>query len=377
MNAPDLERELHSFALTAPGPELAPTLRRRAARLAPLMPAPELDAVVARVLARTGGLGPLDALLADPDVTDVLLNAGREVWVERRGRLEQVITGLPDGSAELLIERVVAPLGLRADRAHPVVDARLPDGTRVHAVVPPVAVDGPCMALRRFSALPLPLEAMCTPAVAGLLRAAVQERRNILVIGGTGSGKTTLLNALAGCIDPHERVVTVEDAAELRLPLPHVVRLEARPGSVDGARPVTQRELVRAALRMRPDRIVVGECRGGEAIDVLQAMNTGHEGSLSTCHANSPIDALRRLATMVLFAEAGLPHAAVVEQVHAAVDLVVQVVRRPDGTRAVVDVAEVRPADAPPVGVAPVRSLLNADGSVGSMARPSRMAVVS
>ena len=225
----------------------------------------------------------------------------------------------------------MAPLGLRVDRSSPLVDARLPDGSRVNAVVPPLAVDGPCLTIRRFGARAVPWPTSparrwprCWPA-----RSAA--RRNIVVSGGTGAGKTTLLNALAACIPPAERVITVEDAAELSLPREHVVRLEARPANAEGAGEVRIRDLVRNALRMRPDRIVVGEVRGPEALDMLQAMNTGHEGSLSTCHANSPDDALRRLETMVLMGEVQLPLAAVRSQLEAALDLVVQVARFPDG----------------------------------------------
>jgi pilus assembly protein CpaF len=238
---------------------------------------------------------------------------------------------------------VVGPLGLRVDRAAPLVDARLPDGSRVNAVVPPLAVDGPCLTIRRFVARRVVLDEVCPPGVAPLLAWAVRARLNVLVSGGTGAGKTTLLNALAAEVPAGERVVTVEDAAELQLPGEHVVRLEARPASAEGSGEVLVRDLVRNALRMRPDRIVVGECRGPEALDMLQAMNTGHEGSLSTCHANGPADALRRLETMVLMGSVALPLAAVREQVDGALDLVVQVARRPDGTRAVVELAEVAP----------------------------------
>src|SRR5205823_6713711 len=224
-----------------------------------------------------------------------------------------------------------------------IVDARLPDGSRVNAVVPPLAIDGPCLTIRRFGAVAVPLTAFCAAGVAALLRWAVRVRLNLLVSGGTGAGKTTLLNALAGEVPAGERVVTVEDAAELRLPGEHVVRLEARPANAEGAGEVRVRDLVRNALRMRPDRIVVGEVRGAEALDMLQAMNTGHEGSLSTCHANSPADALRRLETMVLSGAPGLPLAAVREHVAAAVDVVVHVARRPDGSRRVVAVDEVVP----------------------------------
>ncbi|HZQ86866.1 MAG TPA: CpaF family protein [Acidimicrobiales bacterium] len=307
---------------------------------APLLDGPRLDEVVATVLAAARGLGPLDALLADPDVTDVMVNGPDQVWVERAGTLTRVPVSLDVAGIEHLVEKVVGPLGLRADRSAPIVDARLPDGSRVNAVMAPAAVDGPCLTIRRFGTRPVPLDAFCGDDVGELLQQAVRDRSNIVVSGGTGAGKTTLLNALAGHIPAGERIVSVEDTAELRLPHDNVVRLEARPPNADGAGEVTVRALVRTALRMRPDRIVVGEVRGPEALDMLQAMNTGHEGSLSTCHANSPDDALRRLETMVLMGEVALPLEAVREQVASAVDLVVQVARC-NGRRGIVEVAEV------------------------------------
>ena len=271
-----------------------------------------------------------------------------------------------------LIERVVAPLGLSVDRAHPLVDARLDDGSRVHAVIRPLAVDGPCLTIRRFGAKPIQLGQVAGPGVGALLTWAVEARANVVVAGGAGAGKTTLLNALAGGIHPGERVVTVEDAAELRLPGAHVVRLESRPANAEGVGEVRIRDLVRAALRMRPDRIIVGEVRGGEALDMLQAMNTGHEGSLSTCHANSPSDALRRLETLVLMGEVGLPHGAVREQIAAAVDLVVQIGRDEHGARRVTDVAEVGLVDDD--GRLATRSLVAAGRVVELPCRPVRRA---
>ena len=244
--------------------------------------------------ARVEGLGPLEPLLADPTVTEVMVNGPGPVWIERDGRLERVDVALDNATIGLLIERVVGPLGLRVDRASPLVDARLADGSRVNVVVPPLAIDGPCVTIRRFGTRRITLDEVCPPGVAALLAWAVRARCNVVVSGGTGAGKTTLLNALAAAIPAGERVVTIEDAAELRLPGDHVVRLESRPPNAEGAGAVDIRELVRNALRMRPDRIVVGEVRGPEALDMLQAMNTGHEGSLSTCHANGPADALRR-----------------------------------------------------------------------------------
>jgi len=319
--------------------------------LEPLAAPARVGRVVDRVLHRMAGLGPLEPLLADPDVTEVMVNGPGPVWVERVGRLERTPVVIDGDAIALAIERIVAPLGLRADPAHPLVDARLPDGSRVNVVVAPLAVDGPCLTIRRFRARAVPLVDLCPPGVAELLAWAVDARCNIVASGGTGAGKTTFLNALAACIPAGQRVVTVEDAAELRLPGAHVVRLEARPATADGGAGVTIRALVRNALRMRPDRIVVGECRAGEALDMLQAMNSGHEGSLSTCHANGPGDALRRLETMVLLADVGLPLGAVRDQLAAAVDLVVHVARRPDGSRRVVAVAEVvAPAGGPAAG---------------------------
>ena len=283
----------------------------------------------------------IEPYLRDPSVSEVMVNGPGPVWVERKGRLEATGTMLDVETFELLIEQAVAPLGRRIDRSSPMVDARLDDGARLNAVVPPVAVDGPYVTIRRFSVQPVPLADFAPPGVVAALRWAVAARCNLVVSGGAGAGKTTLLNALAASISSGERVVTVEDAAELSLASNHVVRLEARPADTDGVASVTIRQLVRNALRMRPDRIVVGEVRGAEALDMLQAMNTGHEGSLSTCHANSPDDAMSRLETMVLLDGASVPLAAVREQITAAIDLVVHVSRRPNGRRRITSVAEI------------------------------------
>jgi len=307
----------------------------------PLLSQGDVAAVAGAVTARATGLGPLEPLLADPAVTEVMVNGTGPVWIERDGRLHATDLHLGRPEVDLLVERIVGPLGLRADRTSPVADARLPDGSRVNIVVPPLAVDGPCITIRRFGARRIPLGALCPPGVSELLAWAMQAHANIVVSGGTGAGKTTVLNALGALLPDTERVVTVEDTAELRLPVAHVVRLEARPATADGVGAVTIRQLVRNALRMRPDRIIVGEVRGAEAIDMLWAMNTGHEGSLSTCHANSPVDALRRLEVMVLSAELDLPLAAVRDQLTSALDLVVQVARLDDGRRGVVAVGEV------------------------------------
>ncbi len=314
---------------------------------APLLPRRALADTVAEVLAAVHGLGRLEPVLADESVSDVLVNGDGWVWVERSGVLARTGIRLTAAETGRAIERIVAPLGLRVDRSSPLVDARLPDGSRFHAVVPPLAVDGPCLAIRRFAARAIPLRELAPPDVAALLADAVAGGANVVVAGGTGAGKTTLLNALAAEIPSGARIITVEDAAELRLPQDHVVRLESRPANAEGAGSVSVRELVRNALRMRPDRIIVGECRGAEALDMLQAMNTGHEGSMTTCHANGPADALRRLETMVLIADVGLPLAAVRDQLASAVDVVVQMGRTGAGGRGVVEVAEVSPPSAP------------------------------
>ena len=299
--------------------------------------------LIHRIHSRVSGLGVLDQFLADPAIDEVMVNGAGDLWVERSGRLECTGIIIESATTYALLERIVAPLGLRIDRTSPLVDARLPDGSRVNGVVPPLAVDGPLITIRRFGARRVQLPEVCSPGVAKLLEWAVQSRCNIIVSGGAGAGKTTLLNAVAAFIPLDERVVTIEDTAELRLPGRHVVRLERRPANAEGAGEISIRDLVRNALRMRPDRIVIGEVRSGEAIDMLQAMNTGHDGSLSTCHANSPIDAIRRLETLVLMGDVALPLAAVREQLRAAVDLIVHVARQPDGSRRVVSIAEPMP----------------------------------
>jgi len=369
VTAADLTTRIRHRLLETPGDE---PLEARVGALvreeAPLLSSAAHSSAVATVVADVSGLGPLEPLLAEPGVTEVMVNGPGPVWVERAGRLERTHVVLAAPTIEHLIEKVVAPLGLRVDRASPLVDARLPDGSRVNAVVPPLSVDGPCLTIRRFGARAVPLANFCPPGVEPLLTWAVHARLNVLVSGGTGAGKTTLLNALAASIPDEERVVTVEDAVELRLPGSHVVRLEARPANAEGAGEVRLRDLVRNALRMRPDRIIVGEVRGPEALDMLQAMNTGHEGSLSTCHANSPPDALRRLETMVLMGDVALPLAAVRDQVRSALDLVVQVARRPGGRRAVVAVDEVVDGDGP----VRTNSLADARGLRTLPVRPAR-----
>ncbi|NLT05967.1 MAG: CpaF family protein [Solirubrobacterales bacterium] len=325
--------------------DVAALVEREAAALAPA----ERADLAARVLLAATGLGPLEPLLADPDVDEVMVNGPDAVYVERGGRVEPA--GVRFGSdGELLhaIERILAPLGRRVDEAAPLCDARLADGSRVNVVIPPLALTGPCLTIRRFRRDGLSLEDLVrlgtlAAAEAELLARCVAARATVLVSGGTGSGKTTTLNALSGAIPGAERIVTIEDAAELALRQDHVVALEARPPSLEGRGEVTIRALVRNALRMRPDRIVVGEVRGGEALDLLQALNTGHEGSLSTVHANSPADALARLETLALMADVALPHAVVADQVERAVEVVVHQARRPDGRRVVEAIAAVEP----------------------------------
>ncbi|HYF24517.1 MAG TPA: CpaF family protein [Baekduia sp.] len=327
-----------------PAPERIAAL---VAREAGVLDATTRAELTRRVAERSFGLGPLEPLLADPDVDEVCVNGTGPVWVERHGLLEPTAVRFAT-EAELrdAIERVLAPVGRRADEAQPLCDARLPDGSRVNVVLPPLAPDGPLLTIRRFRRRALgPDELVAggswTAVLHGVLRRAVAGRCSIVVCGGTGSGKTTVLNALSSFVPEGERIVTIEDTAELRLQQPHVVRLEARPASVEGRGAVTIRDLVRNALRMRPDRIVVGEVRGAEALDMLAAMSTGHDGSLSTVHAGSPEEALRRLETLALLAGTGLPHEAVRAQVADAVDLVVHQARRPGGGREVVAVAEV------------------------------------
>lgn len=302
--------------------------------------APHAEALAAAVVSELIGCGPLDGLLADASVTEIMVNGPAQVFVERDGRIEPAPSVRFRDAAHLLhvIARIVAPLGRRVDQSQPYVDARLPDGSRVHAILDPIAVGGPVLTIRKFNRAVLSLEQLvaagaCGPATAALLRGAVLARLNLVVSGGTGSGKTTLLNALLGEVPAGERLITIEEALELRPAHPHRVALEARPPGPEGGGAVTVRDLVRNALRMRPDRLVVGEVRGKEAFDLLNALNTGHDGALSTLHANGALDALHRLENMVLMAGEGLPHAVVRDQVRAAVDLVVHLERTPAGTR--------------------------------------------
>jgi len=317
------------------------------AREAALLSAAERAALERMVRERALGLGPLEPLLADPAVDEVMVNGPGRVWIERRGRIEPTDVAFGD-EVELrhAIERILAPLGRRVDEAEPLCDARLADGSRVNVVLPPLALDGPLLTIRRFRAGGMSAQELVAcgtlpQELCDLLAACVHARLTILVSGGTGSGKTTTLGALSSFVPDGERIVTIEDAAELRLRQPHVVRLEARPASLEGRGEVTIRRLVRNALRMRPDRIVVGEVRGGEALDMLSAMASGHDGSLSTVHAGSPEEALRRVETLALMADVALPHAAVRELVAGAIDLVVHQRREPDGRRRVAAVSQV------------------------------------
>jgi pilus assembly protein CpaF len=329
-------------------PKVVAGLRRIVAELGHELPSQERHEPLVQELADEAvGLGPLERLLGDPDVNEIMVVDPHTIFVERRGKME--LTGLrftDDDSVRAVIERIVTPLGRRIDESTPLVDARLRDGSRVNAVIPPLALRGPCITIRKFAKEPLRMTDLesfgsVTTAMAHFLERSVKVRKNIVISGGTGSGKTTLLNVLSAAIPGHERVVTVEDAAELQLAQPHVVSLEARPPNLEGKGEYSIRDLVKNALRMRPDRIVVGECRGGEAIDMLQAMNTGHEGSLTTTHANSPREAVARIETLCLMAGLDLPVRAIRQQIASSIHLIVQQTRFSDGSRRVSNIAEV------------------------------------
>ena len=302
------------------------------------------EQIVAEIL----GFGPLEPLLADESITEIMVNGAQKVFIERQGKLEKTnLTFESDDHLMRIIDRIVSPLGRRIDESSPYVDARLPDGSRVNAIIPPLALNGPTLTIRKFSKTPLTIEDLVrfgsiTPEAVEFLKASVTARINGVVSGGTGSGKTTLLNILSGFIPEDERIITIENAAELQLRQEHVVTLESRPPNIEGKGEVTIRDLVVNSLRMRPDRIVVGECRSGEALDMLQAMNTGHDGSLTTLHANSPRDTLSRLETMCLMAGMDLPVRAIREQIASAVDLIVQQERLRDGSRKIVNITEVQ-----------------------------------
>ena len=309
--------------------------------------ATERDRLVNEVQHELFGLGPLEPLLADPTISDILVNAHHTIYIERRGKLETTNVAFKDNEHLMrVIERIVSSVGRRIDESSPMVDARLKDGSRVNAIIPPLAIDGPVLSIRRFGAEPLRMTQLIekralTKDIADILEMCVKARLNVLISGGTGAGKTTLLNSLSAYIPEDERIVTIEDSAELQLQQPHVVRLETRPPNIEGRGEVTQRDLVRNALRMRPDRIVIGEVRGGEAIDMLQAMNTGHDGSLTTIHANTPRDALARIETMIQMTGMRLSDRAMRQQVASALELVLQVARHPDGSRRVTSISEI------------------------------------
>ncbi|HPZ82141.1 MAG TPA: CpaF family protein, partial [Thermogutta sp.] len=307
----------------------------------------ERERLIDEVLDETFGLGPLEALLKDPTISDILINGPKNVYVERRGKLEKTNVCFRDNEHLLqIIDRIISKVGRRVDETCPMVDARMPDGSRFNAIIPPLALDGAAVSIRRFGRSPLKLEDLLnlkafTPEMVMLLEGAIKARLNIIIAGGTGSGKTTLLNTLSSFIPNNERIITIEDAAELQLQQEHVVRLETRPPNIEGKGAITATDLVRNALRMRPERIIIGECRGPEALDMLQAMNTGHEGSMTTLHANSPRDALARLETMIMMAGFELPLKAMRTQIASAVNLLIQANRLQGGVRRITHITEV------------------------------------
>jgi len=313
----------------------------------PLLNRMERERLIDEVLDETFGFGPLEVLLKDPTISDILINGPFKIYVERRGKMEKSEVKFRDNEHLLqIIDRIVSKVGRRVDETSPMVDARLPDGSRVNAIIPPLALDGASVSIRRFGTNPLKLEDLLnykafTPEMAMLMEACIKARLNILISGGTGSGKTTLLNTLSSFIPSEERIVTIEDAAELQLQQDHVVRLETRPANIEGKGSITTRDLVRNALRMRPERIIIGECRGGESLDMLQAMNTGHAGSMTTLHANTPRDAQARLETMIMMAGMELPIKAMRQQISSAVDLILQANRLQGGPRKVTAIVEV------------------------------------
>ncbi len=308
----------------------------------------ERDKLVDEVLDETLGLGPLEFLLKDPSISDILINGPKNIFVERRGQLVKTDVEFRDNAHLMqIIDRIVSKVGRRVDETCPMVDARLEDGSRVNAIIPPLALDGACVSIRRFGSNPVKLEGLLnfkafTPEMVMLLEGCIKARLNIIISGGTGSGKTTLLNTLSSFIQNDQRVVTIEDAAELQLQQEHVVRLETRPSNIEGTGAITATDLVRNALRMRPERIIIGECRGGETLDMLQAMNTGHDGSMTTVHSNSPRDAIARLETLVMMAGYDLPIKAIRQQVAGAVDVIIQANRLQGGPRRVMNITEVQ-----------------------------------
>jgi len=354
-------RKIHEMLLNALDLSLVTTMPERAARTqireaaarlldeegAPLS-AGSRQRVVRGIENEILGLGPLEALLEDPSIADILINKFDSVYVERHGQLEKTrLTFRDDAHLRNIIDRIVTGVGRRIDESSPMVDARLKDGSRVNAIIPPLAIDGACISIRRFMKEKLSTDDLIaigsmTESMAELMSAVVKSRLNILVSGGTGSGKTTMLNILSGFISPRERIVTIEDSAELQLQQPHVIRLETRPANIEDKGEITQRDLVKNSLRMRPDRIIIGEVRGSEALDMLQAMNTGHDGSLATLHANTPRDALGRLENMVSMAGLQLPLSAMRSQIASAIDVVLQLERMEDGARRVTSIQEIQ-----------------------------------
>jgi pilus assembly protein CpaF len=335
----DILRAVCDLVADQPGDPTS-SIEAEVRRLAPLSSAKQRMLLVDRIIARLKGLGELDAYVRDETIDEVLVNAGRQIWIDRDGALHHV-GSLDAESIHLLIERVLAPLGRRVDRSSPIVDARLPDGARVCAVLPPIAVDGAVMSIRRFRRRALPLAAFTGGVGIDLLGDLLHARCNIVIAGATSSGKTSLVAALLSQVESTERLVVVEDTTELPLRHPHAVRLEARPATVDGPGAVDLAQLVRTALRLRPDRIVVGEVRGDEVLALVQAMNTGHDGSISTCHANGPADALLRLESLVLQAAPSWPLAAIRHQLARSIDVVIHVQRCRDGSRRVSEIAEI------------------------------------
>ncbi|TFD25474.1 CpaF family protein [Cryobacterium lyxosi] len=341
LNDPSLsEEQLHAYARAELGNIVS-------AEQVPLSD-DERDRLIAEIGADVLGYGPLDVLLADEAVSEIMVNGHEQIFVERNGRLSLSPSRFTsEAQLRRVIERIVSKVGRRIDESSPLVDARLADGSRVNAIIPPLSVDGSSLTIRKFSREPLTVRDLIgfgtlSPDMAELLDACVKAKLNIIVSGGTGTGKTTLLNVLSGYIPPDERIITIEDAVELQLQQEHVIRLESRPANIEGKGEITIRDLVRNSLRMRPDRIVIGECRGGESLDMLQAMNTGHDGSISTVHANSPRDAIARLETLVLMAGMDLPLRAIREQITSAIDVIVQISRLKDGTRRITHVTEVQ-----------------------------------
>src|SRR5947207_882426 len=334
----------------------------------------ERDRLVKEVHDELFGLGPLEPLLGDPTISDILVNSYSNIYIERRGKLEKTAISFKDDEhLRRVIERIVSTVGRRIDEAQPMVDARLPDGSRVNAIIPPLAIDGPVLSIRRFGTDPLKMQQLIqngalTKEIAILFEMCVRARLNVIISGGTGAGKTTLLNALSAYIPSDERIVTIEDSAELQLQQPHIVRLETRPPNIEGRGEVTQRDLVKNSLRMRPDRIVIGEVRGGESIDMLQAMNTGHDGSLTTVHANTPREALARLETMIQMTGMRLSDRAMRQQIASAINLVVQVARLQDGSRRVTSISEITGMEGDTITMQEIflfeRSGLDKDGRV-------------